>query len=94
MCAQIVERNILRYTPAGLPVYECVLAHSSTQIEAGLPRQIELSLSAVALGPVAVNLDRAPLATLHRFTGFLARKSRKSKSFIYHITAYALENEE
>jgi primosomal replication protein N len=94
LSAKIVERTVLRYTPAGIPVCECLLRHESVQVEAAHERQVELDLNAVALGPLALELERAGLGALHKFTGFLAKKSRKSRSFVYHITAFELENEE
>jgi primosomal replication protein N len=94
LSAKIVERNVLRYTPAGIPVCECVLRHVSTQLEAQQAREVELEISAVALGTIGELLEQALLGQTHRFTGFLAKKSRNSRSFIYHITAFELEHEE
>jgi primosomal replication protein N len=34
----ITEREVIRYTPAGLPIVNALLQHSSQQIEAGIAR--------------------------------------------------------
>jgi len=92
--ASVIERNVLRYTPAGIPVSECVLRHLSSQIEADLPRQVELEITAVAMGELANDLNRLLLGKPHRFTGFLAKKSRNSRNIVYHITEFELEKED
>jgi len=85
LAAQIVERGQLRYTPAGVPVLELKLGHASQCMEAGVPRQIAFEASAVALGPMALMADAAPMGCALRFDGFLAQKSLKSKMLVIHI---------
>lgn len=92
--ARIVERNVLRYTPAGIPVSECILHHLSNQIEADVTRSVELEITAVAMGEVAHGLNQVLLGQPHRFSGFLAKKSRNSKNIVYHITEFELEKED
>ncbi|MGA2549854.1 MAG: primosomal replication protein N [Burkholderiaceae bacterium] len=94
LSAKIIERQVLRYTPAGIPVAECVLQHQSAQIEAQQARQVELEIRGMAIGSIAASLNQAPLGRRHRFVGFLAKRSRNSRSFVYHITAFELENED
>ena len=48
LSARVLECEPLRHTPAGLPALEMVLAHESEVIEAGHPRRVELTISAVA----------------------------------------------
>jgi primosomal replication protein N len=81
----ITEREVLRYTPAGMPIASATLQHHSQQVEAGIPRQTEFEIAAVAAGEISGRFNDAPLGGLFEFTGFLARKSRNSKSLVFHI---------
>lgn len=78
----------MRYTPAGIPIVMAVLRHDSELVEAGVRRQIEFDLSAVAAGEIAGKFYRAGLGKKYWFTGFMARKSRHSKSLVFHITDF------
>ena len=93
MCvARIVERDILRYTPAGIPIVSARLHHGSEQKEAGLLRQIEFEISVIAAGEIAGRFDQASLDGTYRFTGFLARKNRNSRSLVFHVTDFEAES--
>jgi len=81
----ITEREVIRYTPAGLPIVNAVLQHSSQQIEAGIARLTEFEIAAVAAGEISGRFSGAPLGGAYEFSGFLARKSRNSKSLVFHI---------
>jgi primosomal replication protein N len=84
LTAQISQVYPLRYTPAGLPAMDVVLAHSSQVTDAGTPRQISLSLKAVAFGANAEALAKASLDAEWGFTGFLGM-SRNGKGVVFHI---------
>ena len=81
----LLERKALRYTPAGVPVSECVIRHESEQIEAGLARRVGCEVYAVGLGPVARWLQAAPPGATVQVSGFLAARSASSKSLRLHI---------
>lgn len=83
--ATIIERDILRYTPAGVPITGATLQHSSQQVEAGVTRQVDFEMAAVAAGEISGRMSRAELGATYQFTGFLARKNRNSKSLVFHI---------
>lgn len=80
----IAKRGALRFTPAGLPALDVWIEHESSAEEAGQPRQVRLSLKAVALGAVAERLDRHGAGTRWRFAGFLA-SPRQSRQVVLHI---------
>ena len=84
-----VARSALRYTPAGVPVAELSLRHDGAVAEAGIERQLAFEFAAVAVGPVAVALEREPLGKALDIAGFIAPKSRRSSRLIVHITEYA-----
>jgi primosomal replication protein N len=87
--AQIIERDVLRYTPAGVPIVTAVLQHSSQQMEAGVARLVEFEMTALAAGEISGRFSRAELGAAHVFTGFLAKKSRNSKSLVFHIIDFS-----
>lgn len=86
--ATITERETLRYTPAGIPIVGAILKHSSQQAEAGVARQVEFELPAVAAGEISGRMSRAELGASYQFTGFLARKNRNSKGLVFHIIEF------
>ena len=76
---------MLRYSPAGIPIVNAVLQHRSQQMEAGLERTTEFDIAALAAGEISGRFGQAPLGGLYQFTGFLSKKSRNSKSLVFHI---------
>lgn len=80
---------MLRFTPAGIPIVVAKLSHSSQQLEAKVMRVVEFEVSALAVGEISGQFSQLVLGQSYRFTGFMARKNRNSKSLIFHITAIA-----
>ncbi|MFT5534969.1 MAG: primosomal replication protein N [Burkholderiaceae bacterium] len=83
--ASIAERELMRYTPAGIPIVSAKLQHVSKQTEARVERQVEFEISAIAAGEISGRFDQARLGAMFHFTGFLARKNRNSKTLVFHI---------
>jgi len=81
----VLECEPLRYTPTGLPVLEMVLEHVSEVIEAGIPRRVELTLAAVALGDLAHMLADTPLGSALQIEGFLAPTRKGSRRLTLHV---------
>ena len=86
LTAALIAKEALRYTPAGIPVIECLLEHSGEVQEADQPRQVRMSLEAIAIGSVHQQLDRIALGKVVRFEGFLAHKTLRSQRLVFHIT--------
>ncbi len=84
LSARIAEASPLRYTPAGIPAINFVLEHESEMQEAGVTRQVKLTVRAVAFGALAETSAKAELGKFQLFTGFLIN-ARTSKSLIFHI---------
>ncbi|MBK7955637.1 MAG: primosomal replication protein N [Candidatus Accumulibacter sp.] len=82
----LIERKALRFTPAGVPVIECLIGHQSEQLEAGSPRHVECEVQAIALGTTAQWLQAASPGAALRLSGFLAARSRNSRQPRLHIT--------
>jgi primosomal replication protein N len=88
LVASIAEREVLRYTPAGIPIVSARLLHSSEQVEAGVKRLVEMEIAALAAGEISGRFHQAELGETFRFTGFLARKNRNSRSLVFHVTDF------
>ena len=84
--ATLSARDVLRYTPAGIPAIDCTLSHTSMQAEAGGQRKVECELHAVAFADLAVRLSRMPVGSDLRCEGFLARRYRTGVTVAMHIT--------
>ena len=84
---QVVERGAVRYTPAGIPVIEFRLQHTSEQVEGGGKRKVDCEVGCIALGPLANLLSGMNAGSLCSATGFLAAKSLKNRSLVLHVTA-------
>lgn len=92
LSAKLVQRSALRYTPAGLPALDLVLAHASTVSEDGQPRQVSFEMRAVAIGAVTQALQALALGGQGLFAGFLAA-SRNGRGWLLHITTVEPGNE-
>ena len=89
LVAEIAEREILRYTPAGIPIVSATLLSRSSPIEAGILRQVEFEIAALAVGEISGEFNQTVLGGRYWFKGFLARKSRNGRSLVFHITEFA-----
>ena len=87
---QIVERQPLRYTPAGIPIVQLRLSHHSRQREAGVERDADADMAATAAGDIALRLDPLALGTCIEAVGFLARRGRTVRSLRLHITDFEI----
>jgi len=86
--ASIAERDVIRYTPAGIPVVTAKLHHQSEQTEAGIKRLVEFEMTAFAAGEISGRLHQASLGEMFKFTGFVARRNRNSKGLVFHIVDF------
>lgn len=86
--AQVLERKVMRYTPAGLPALDLRLAHASEVEEAGTSRQISMEIAAVGIGDIARDLQALALGSPAMFTGFIA-KQRNGRGIVFHVNQLA-----
>jgi primosomal replication protein N len=91
LTGELAAIDALRYTPAGIPILGFKLLHRSQQSEAGLKRQVECEVNAVAMAEVAVAMSRYKVGQAVRVKGFLNRKNRMSAQLILHATAAQIE---
>jgi len=76
----------LRHTPAGLPLVRFQLNHRSTQVEAGIQRQVECDVGGVGIGEIATALSKFQAGAAVQVTGFLSKKGRTGTQLILHVT--------
>ncbi len=91
LTARLLDKDALRFTPAGIPALNLQLQHESRQLEAGEARQVDWVLDAVAFGPVARRLAEIPAGSLIECAGFIAPKSRRSRQTELHLTEFDIE---
>ena len=87
----LAEKRAKRFTPAGVPVLECLVEHSATVQEAGSERSLEFSIKAKAMGPAAERLEQVALGSKLIAQGFLAPARQHSKQIVFHLTNFELE---
>lgn len=80
----ISELSPMRYTPAGVPVLEFLLAHESEVIEASQPRRIAMNIMVVVMGDLAQMASKMSLGCVVRLQGFLAPVRRDSQKYRLH----------
>jgi len=88
LTAALVEREPVRYTPAGIPIVGLKLSHRSVQREAGVDRAVEMEISAIAADRVALRIERVALGTELKLEGFLAPRRRNVKALVLHVTEF------
>jgi len=86
IAGRLIELDALRYTPAGVPVLKFRLQHDSVQTEAGGERKVSCEIAAVAFEREAKLLASAKLGSSVKVNGFLAGRSRSSRTPLLHAT--------
>jgi len=75
----------LRFTPAGIPVINFRVVHSSSQIEAGISRLVQCEITAMAVGQLAELIGKQRPEQECRVVGFLAARNRKNSQIVLHV---------
>jgi primosomal replication protein N len=88
---RLIELDTLRHSPAGVPVLKFRIQHDSSQTEAGGARKVSCEIAAVAFEREAKLLAAAKLGSNVTVTGFLAAKSRTSRSLVLHASEVQFE---
>jgi len=83
---RLIELDALRYTPARVAMLKFRLQHDSSQTEAGGARKVSCEIAAVAFEREAKLLAAAKLGSNVKVSGFLAAKSRTSRTLMLHAT--------
>ncbi|MDP1862890.1 MAG: primosomal replication protein N [Thiobacillus sp.] len=78
----LIQVDPVRYSPAGVPITEAVIQHSSSQEVASQARQVECELTIQASGTLAQQLAQLATGTQVKLEGALNRRSVKSRQLI------------
>ena len=70
----------------------CLLEHSGQANEVGVARKIQMSVEAIAIGPIQKDLEQMDLGAEAVFEGFLAPKTPRNQRLVFHITHIQLKN--
>jgi primosomal replication protein N len=87
---QLTGRNVIRWTPARLPVLEFSIGHSSRQMESGEEREVICELNLRAIGPIAHQIEAVAVGTHMQVEGFLAAKSARNRTLVLHVRTFEL----
>jgi len=88
LSARLIERGVLRYTPAGLPALDLSLQHESEVTEDGQPRKVSMEIRAVAIGAITRQLLPLAVGSPGEFAGFLTA-GRNGRGLSFHVTSVA-----
>lgn len=92
--ACIEEVKALRHSPAGIPILDCVLMHTSEAVEADNKRLVQARIQAVVLGDVARQLQQYGVGLQAVFSGFMStpinQRNRRMSSVIFHIQTFTM----
>ena len=83
--AQVLECEALRYTPAGVPVLDMLLRHESDVTEAGRERHLDMTITAVALGDLALMLVNVKVGSMLVIEGFIAPVRKDAVKLRLHM---------
>jgi primosomal replication protein N len=88
---ELVELDSLRYTPAGVARIALKIRNVSTQQEAGMPRQVQCEIPALALGAAARQASNLQIGQRVKAEGFIAQRSLRIAQLVMHIDNITLE---
>lgn len=69
----------------------CQLEHSGQVNEVGVARKIQMSVEAIAIGPIQRDLEKMDLGAEAMFEGFLAPKTLRNQKLVFHINYIQLK---
>ncbi len=90
LCGRLEGKQVLRHTPAGVPMIEFSIVHRSEQMEAGGRREVQCEVPAVATAALAHRVAAWPIGATVQATGFLSRRSRTRAALVLHVQAIEL----
>lgn len=88
VAATLIDKKELRFTPAGIAVFEATFHHCGTQYEAGAMRKVEFDFLALAFADVALRMQLVRCGQTIEMRGFLATRSMKNSKLTLHITEF------
>ncbi len=84
LSARLVERQALRYTPAGLPALDLLLQHESEVLHEGQRRKVTVEMKARAIGQTVSAAAALAIGDHADFAGFVGAL-RNGRGVVFHI---------
>ncbi len=96
LTASLLQRDALRYSPAGVAICQTLVEHESTQPEMGSSRVVHLVMSARFSGAMAEQIVAEPLGSRLQIRGFLCprrmfKDGKPSGALQLHVTQFRRE---
>jgi len=88
LTGEMIAKETLRYTPAGIPMLDARLMHRCEVLQAGQRRQLEFDIALSFAGPLAHRADGLALGQRIAAEGFLAPRRRQSKALVLNVTRF------
>ena len=82
---KLLKRGAIRFTPAGVPIFDFVVGHSSMQMEAGSQRKVRCEVEATAIGELATSIGALKLNQPVRISGFLSQSGIGNRKLALHV---------
>ena len=86
--ATIIEKSELRYTPAGIAVFEAVMHYQGEVYEAGAQRKLEFDIKVLAFADTALRINEVKVGQFVNTRGFIAPRSMRNNRLTMHITEF------
>lgn len=68
-----------------MPIVECVLKHTSVQMDGKRPRSVDMEIDTQSTGEMALRMNDLSEGSAIRVVGFLAKRSLNSTRLVLHI---------
>ncbi|GGY27295.1 primosomal replication protein N [Paludibacterium paludis] len=85
LTATVEREDILRYTPAGVPVLDMWLRHHSRQQEAGVERDVICEIQGIMAGDACREWAGKLAGQTVRVSGFISQRSLRNSRLVLHI---------
>jgi primosomal replication protein N len=87
LSATVLQKSVVRYTPAGVAIMNLHLEHSSQVQQAKSFRTIQFSIEAIALDDIALLVNGLNIGETYTFEGFWAPAHYRTQRITFHILA-------
>ncbi len=87
----MISLDVLRHTPAGIPILTFAVHHVSIKNEAGMKRQAECDVPVMAMAEMAKKATGLKIGDRVKVSGFLAKKSLRNDRLVLHLNELETE---
>lgn len=88
LTGEMIAKDALRYTPAGIPILDARLSHRCELKQEDHRRLVEFDIALSFAGSLAQRANGLVLGQRMRVAGFLAPRRRQSKTLVLNVTCF------